>query len=201
MLQPLHSKGGFRGTNSFLGSRRSQPSLPTTAAPARLSLIQLLQEVKAQQLYKPGNNRSAGSEAGGPHQMNKRKKTNRGRNKDSRDRLVIIELPLGIYPPSLAASWLLVSPSPPLSHPATPAGSGAAFSNAILAAAGKAAPLQGWRHLGRLPPLFLFLALAAGTPELAGIYLKFPSKPSSHRLGEGFLSASAFVWLLLQRCR
>lgn len=119
MLQPLHSKGGFRGTNSFLGSRRSQPSLPTTAAPARLSLIQLLQEVKAQQLYKPGNNCSAGSEAGGPHQMNKRKKTNRGRNKGSRDRLVIIELPLGIYPPSLAASWLLV-PVLPLPFPTLP---------------------------------------------------------------------------------
>lgn len=119
MLQPLCSKRGFRGTNSFLGSRRSQPSLPTTAAPARLSLIQLLHEVKAQQLYKPGNNCSAGSEAGAPHRMNKRKKTNRGRNQGNRDRLVITGLLLGIHPPSLAASWLLV-PVLPLPFPTLP---------------------------------------------------------------------------------
>lgn len=143
-----------------------------------------------------------GARQGRPIKSNKRKQTNRGRNKGNKRQA-------GYY---RTAAWNRSSqlgcqlapgpsPSPPLSHPATPAGSGAAFSNAILAAAGKAALLQSWRHLWSFPPLFLFLALAAGTPELAGIYLKFPSKQSSHRLGERFLSAPAFVWLLLQRCR
>lgn len=167
MLQPRRWKRGFRGTNSLLGSRRCQPS----PAPARLPLIQLLHEGKAQQLYKPGSNCSAGSEAGAPRQVNKRKQTNRGRNKGNRDGLVITELLLGIYPPSLAASWLLV-PVLPLPFPTLPLQqAGAAFPNAVLAAAGNAALLQSWRHLGRLPPppFFSWLWLLARQNWLASI--------------------------------
>lgn len=70
MLPPSHPKRRFRGTDPC--RRHEAPSLPlpamaakTTAASARLSWIWPPCEMKAEQLYKPGNNCSEGREAGG----------------------------------------------------------------------------------------------------------------------------------------
>lgn len=111
---------------------------------------------------------------------------------------------LGIHSPSLCCQLAPgPNPSPPLFHPVTPADSGASFSNAVARCRGESCfPLRLETFGGAFPspPPFPNLALAPGALELAGVYLKFPSKTSFHLLEEGFLSASVFVWLFLQRC-
>lgn len=135
--------------------------------------------------------------------MNKRKKMNRERERRAIETGWLLILLLGIRSPSLCCQLASgPSPSPPCSHPASPAGSGAAFSNTAAPSRGESCfPLRLKIFGGAFsPPPLPNSALAPSALELAGAYLKFPSKMSFHLLGEGFLSASAFVQLFLQRC-
>lgn len=153
-----------------------------------------------QQLLRGERSRWGGD---GPHQMNKRKKTNREREIRAIETGWLLTLLLGIHSPSLCCQLAPgPSPSPARSHPVTPACSGASSSNAVAGCRGGKllSSEAGDIWWGFFLPPFPDLALAPGALELAGIYLKFPSKASLHLLEEGFLSASVFVWLLLQRC-